>query len=95
MAEDRIYYSREAEMHAMREMTWFTLICLALGLSIGAGLALLFAPSSGKKARADLVKTMEKGLNSGQEAVEPLIKQLEKEFGEMHKTVEDRVGSLR
>ncbi len=64
-------------------------------MSIGAGLALLFAPSLGRKARADLAKTMEKGLNSGQEAVEPLIKQLEREFGEMRKAVEDRVGSLR
>jgi len=95
MAEDRIYYSREAEMRAMREMTRLTVIYLAFGLSIGAGLALLFAPSSGKKVRTEIAKTMEDGLSSGQEAVDPMIKQLEKEFGELRKAVEDRVGSVR
>ncbi len=94
MSENRIYYSHEGEMRAARETIWLTLICLAFGLSIGAGLALLFAPSSGRKIRMDLARTMEEGLNSGQEAVRPMIRQLEREFSELRKTVEDRIGSL-
>ena len=95
MSEDRVYYSREAEVRARREAIRLTLICLGLGLSIGAGLALLYAPASGKKIRQDLAKTMEEGLKSGQEAVRPMVKQLEKDFGELRKAVEDRVVSLR
>jgi gas vesicle protein len=77
MNNDRIYYSHDAEMRAMREMTKSTLLRLMLGLGIGAALALLFAPSSGKKTRADLARTVEEGLNNGREAVEPMVKRVE------------------
>ncbi len=95
MTEERIYYSREAEQQAMREMTRLTLIYAALGLSIGAGLALLFAPSSGQKIRMSLSKTLEEGLNRGQEAVEPLFEQIHGQVDDLRETVGDRIGSLR
>ncbi len=95
MAEERIYYSRESEQQAMREMTRLTLLYVALGLSIGAGLALLFAPSSGKKIRMSLSRTLEEGLNRGQEAVEPLFEQIHEQVGDLRETVGERIGSLR
>ncbi len=95
MAEERIYYSREAEQQAMREMTRLTLLYAALGLGIGAGLALLFAPSSGKKIRMSLSRTLEEGLNRGQEAVEPLFEQIHEQVGDLRETVGERIGSLR
>lgn len=91
MNNDRIYYSHDAEMHAMRDRTVLTLVFLMFGLGIGAVLALLFAPSSGKKVRDNLAKSVGEGLNTGQEAIEPVVKRLEKEFGELRKSVEDRL----
>jgi gas vesicle protein len=54
-------------------------------------LALLFAPSSGKKIRDNLARSVGEGLNTGQEAMEPMLKRLEKEFSELRKSVEDRL----
>lgn len=91
MNSDRIYYSHDAEMHAMRDRTLLAVIFLIFGVGIGAGLALLFAPMSGKKARHDLSKTVEQGLKDGREAVEPMVKRAEKEFDELKKNVEEHL----
>jgi gas vesicle protein len=91
MTENRVYYSHDAELQARREMAKSTLLRLILGLSIGAVAALLFAPSSGKKTRADLAKTVEDGLNSGRDAVEPVVKRMEEELGDLRKRVEERI----
>jgi gas vesicle protein len=91
MTTDRIYYSKDAEMHAMRRMTIRTVLFLAVGLGIGAVLALLLSPSSGKKIRQDLVQTVEEGFNNRREAVEPIIKRVEDQIGELRTSIEDRV----
>lgn len=91
MSNDRVYYSHEAEMHAMRDRTVLALVFLTFGLGIGAVLALLFAPTSGKKVRDDLTKTVEQGLKDGRETVEPMVKRVEKEFGELQKNVEEHL----
>lgn len=91
MNNDRIYYSHDAEMHAMRERTLMTLVLLTLGLGIGAALALLFAPSSGKKTRHDFAKSVGDGMQDGRDAVEPTVQRLEEKFNELVKTVEDRL----
>ena len=57
-------------------------------------MALLFAPSTGKKVRDELARTVEEGLQNGREAVEPMVKHLEKDFDALHKNVEERVNSL-
>lgn len=95
MNSDRIYYSNSAKMRAVREMVRTVLLCLMFGLGIGAVLALLFAPSSGKKIRAQLTKTMEEGLNSGRDAIEPMVKRVEKEFDELHQSVEEHIENLK
>jgi gas vesicle protein len=94
MNNDRIYYSHNAEMHAIRSMTRLTVLYLALGLGIGAVLVLLFAPTSGKKIRDELAKTIEDGLQNGREVVEPMAKRLEKDLDELHKNVEERINKL-
>jgi gas vesicle protein len=91
MNNDRVYYSHDAETHAMRVRTVLTLIFLTFGLGIGAILALLFAPTSGKKTRHELAKSVEDGLNSGRDALEPVVRRLEAEFAEMRKNVEERL----
>jgi gas vesicle protein len=92
MNNDRIYYSRNAEAHAMRAMLHLTLLCLAIGLAIGAVLALLFAPATSKKIRESLAKSVAEGLQTGREAVEPVVKHLEKDFDALQKNVEARVN---
>jgi gas vesicle protein len=95
MNNSRVYYSREAEVKAIRQMTLWTVLCLALGLGVGAVVALLFAPTSGTKTRNSLSRNFEEGLNNGQDAIEPVVKRLEKEMGELRQTVEDRIAKLR
>jgi gas vesicle protein len=91
MSNERIYYSREAEMAAMRSRSILTLTFLVIGLTIGAILALLFATDEGKNTRKDLVKGVEEGLNTGRETLEPMVKQLEDQFNDLKKSVEDRL----
>lgn len=91
MNNERIYYSHDAEIHAVREMTKLMALCVMLGLGIGAVVAILFSPLSGKEVREDLSKTVEHGLNNGREAVQPVVKRVEKELGELQKSVEDRL----
>jgi len=91
MNDDRVYYSHDAEVHAMRARTVLTLGFLTFGLGIGAILALLFAPSSGKKTRHELAKSVEDGWNSGRDTIEPVVKRLDKELTELRKNVEERL----
>ncbi len=92
MSNERIYYSQDAAMHAMRERTVMILVVMGFGLGIGAALALMFAPTSGKKARHELAKNVEDGLNTGRDTVEPMLKRLEEEFAELRKNVEERLN---
>lgn len=88
---DRIYYSREAEMRVNRERTIAVLIFMGLGLGIGAVLALMFAPKSGEKTRAELASTLEDTFENGRETTTRAVSRLEKEFGDLRKKVEDRL----
>ena len=91
MNNERIFYSHDAEMHAMRVRTVITLVFLTFGLAIGAVLALLFAPASGKATRHELAKSVEEGMRTGRETVEPIIKQAEKDLSELRKNVEEHL----
>ena len=94
MNNDRVYYSHEAETHARRVMAAFTMLALMLGMGIGAMLALLFAPSSGKQVRQDLAQSLGDDLENGRDAVDPMMKRLEDKFAELVKKVEERVAEL-
>jgi gas vesicle protein len=94
MNNDRVYYSHDAETQAKREMIALTMLALTLGLGIGALLALLLAPSSGKKARHDLAQSLGGNWGNGRDAVDPMVKRLEEKVGELLKTVEERVTHL-
>jgi gas vesicle protein len=89
------YNSHKDETQAIRWVTMMTVFWLALGLGVGAVMALLFAPTSGKKLRRNLSRGVEDRLDSGQEAIEPVVKRLEKEVGELRHTLEERIAKLR
>lgn len=91
MNTDRIYYSHDAKMHALRNRTTLTLAFLTLGLGVGAALAVLFSPVSGKKARQDFAESVEEGLNTGRESIEPVINRLEEQFNGLRKSIDERL----
>ncbi len=95
MSNERIYYSHDAEVRAVRETARLTLLCLALGAGIGAVLALLFAPASGKKTRANVARTVEEGLADGRKAVEPIVHKIEEEVSDLRNSVEESVAHLK
>lgn len=51
----RIYYSEEARNRALMERSVIAAVCIALGVTIGTILALLFAPQEGNDTRRELV----------------------------------------
>lgn len=89
---DRMYYSRDAEMRANRERLAAVSIFLALGLGIGAVLALMFAPKSGDKMRAELSSTLDERIDPVRDATNKAVKNLEKDFSDLRKKVEERLN---
>lgn len=89
---DRIYYSRDAEMQAMRERALAVGIFMVLGLGVGAVLALMFAPKSGSQVRKELASGIDDRLDSGRETTNKTLHRLEKDFADLRKRVEDRLS---
>lgn len=88
MGNKRVYYSHEAEMQAKRSQMQATFLYLALGLGIGAVLALLFAPNTGKETREGLANTLEDRIDGSRD----MIYRMEKELKELRERLEDRLG---
>lgn len=86
----RKYYSREAEQRANRERAIIIMLFLGIGLSIGAVMALLFAPKSGAEIRGEINKAFESGVLSGRDTTNSVVERLEQEFAELRKRVDDR-----
>ena len=70
---ERKYYSREAEEQAQRERFVLALIVAALGLGMGAVLALLFAPQSGDKTRQIISEEVERVTAQGRETARVVV----------------------
>jgi gas vesicle protein len=87
---DRIYYSREAETQAMRDRNMAVFAFLIIGVAIGTAVALLFAPRSGAKTRAELADALEQGFEEGRRASSDAVSRLEKDFADLRKRVEER-----
>ncbi len=88
MTNKRIYYSHEAEMDAKRAQMQATFLYLALGLGIGAVLALLFAPNTGKETREGLANTLEDRIDGSRD----MIYRMERELKELRERLEDRLS---
>ena len=86
MSNDRIYYSRAAEERAKRDQMVLTVLFLTLGLSIGAALALLFAPKAGEETREDLHDAIEH---------RSALQRIEDEFVSWRKQIDERLGDIQ
>ena len=95
MSGSRFHFGHDSEAHASRQMMMFTGLWLMVGLGVGAVMALLYAPASGKKTRRKLFRRMEEGLDSGQETIESVIDRLESEVEDLRETLEERIAKLR
>jgi gas vesicle protein len=67
---ERIYYSRDAELRARRDRTVLAIIVAAFGLGIGAVITLLLAPRPGEETRRTLGETLDQAANHVVKAVE-------------------------
>lgn len=74
---ERMYYSREAQMRAQRERVLLALLSVMLGLTIGAVAALLLADRPGREMRAALGSGLETALDDAQKGVRELQKELD------------------
>ena len=92
---DRIYYSRDAELRASRDRTVAVGVFLVFGLGLGAILALLLAPKSGEQIRHELSHAVSGELAEGREESAKAVRRLEKDLGDLRKNVEDRLKDLR
>jgi gas vesicle protein len=93
MMNQRIYYSREAELQAKREATVRTLLFLGIGMAVGGILALLFAPESSKGSGRDLAGTLEDAYESGRDTAGRAMERLQRDLNDLRKQVEDRLRS--
>lgn len=94
MNKSRMFRSHESEAQVMRRITMWSVLSLIVGVGVGMLVALLYAPTSGKRMRRNLTWRMEDGLDSGQEVIEPVVKKLEKEVGGLRHTLEERIAKL-
>jgi hypothetical protein len=87
----RTYYSEEAERRAKRDQLVVVGVFLALGLSIGTAIAMLFAPQSGDETRRQLSENVEKQMKDGRKVTETAIERLERNVDQLRERME-RLG---
>lgn len=92
---DRTYYSHDAELRAQQQRTALALVGMALGLSIGAVLAMLFAPRSGEETRRVLGEQVGQVYDNGRGATGTAVDALRKEFERLRSDVEERLKQVR
>lgn len=88
---ERIYYSREAEMQARRAQIVLALGVMIIGAGIGTVIAILFAPQSGKETRSTLAEGAEAAYKDGRETTTKVVDNLRKEFDKFRHDVEERL----
>jgi gas vesicle protein len=67
---ERIYYSQEAAQRAERDRFMLAVIVSAIGIAIGAVVALLLAPRAGEETRRTLGSTLDQAANHVVKTVE-------------------------
>lgn len=64
---------------------------LLLGIALGAGAALLFAPQSGQETRRGIVRRARRAQDAAQDFVEDMSGTVQEKFREVKATVEERI----
>ena len=64
---------------------------LLLGIALGAGVALLFAPQSGEETRGGIARSARRARNAAQDFVEDVTDTVADKFNEVKSTVEEKL----
>jgi len=88
---ERIYYSREAELRAQRSRMALAVIIAGLGVGLGAIVALLLAPRSGDKTRQQVVETLNQASDQGQKVAGQVLKSVREGAGKLQEEVSERL----
>ncbi len=91
---NRVYYTAEAEELMKRRSLFTALAMLAVGLGIGALVAMLFAPDEGEKTRRMLAEAVEEGYRRGRHATDDALGQLEKDIPNLRKRVDALLSKM-
>lgn len=86
--DDDSYY---AEPYVVVEKQELGIGTFLLGLALGAGAALLFAPQSGDETRAGIKRSARRAQNAAQDFVEDVSETVSDKFREVRATVEERI----
>lgn len=90
----RIYYSEEAEQLARKQQVLQITLFMLIGLSIGAVVALLFAPQKGKETRKDISKELGDTLGSGRDSTSDVVKETIKRLEDQYKSLRSEMDKL-
>jgi gas vesicle protein len=88
---ERIYYSREAEMQAQRARTVMAVAVMVVGMGVGTIMALLFAPKPGRDTREALADSAGHMYENSRESTGKMIESLRKDFDKFRSDVEERL----
>jgi gas vesicle protein len=91
----REYHFDEDEPYVVIEKTEGSTGSFLLGLALGAGLALLFAPRSGEETRRELNRGARRVRDAAQGMAEDLTETVNDRFQEARQQVEQRIDSAR
>lgn len=86
---ERMYYSQEAEQRARREKLMLVLLSTGLSVTIGALIAMLFAPQTGDKFREQIGETIGRGRELAENAGDHVVEQADK----LREDAQDRIKS--
>ncbi|HTD83074.1 MAG TPA: YtxH domain-containing protein, partial [Gemmatimonadaceae bacterium] len=81
----------EAEPYVIIERQDSAIGPLLLGIALGAGVALLFAPQSGEETRGGIARSARRARNAAQDFVEDVTDTVADKFNEVKSTVEEKL----
>ncbi|MGH7670656.1 MAG: YtxH domain-containing protein [Gemmatimonadaceae bacterium] len=87
--------TRDEDRTIVIEKSGAGVVPFLVGLTVGAGVALLFAPQSGEKTRRDIVRSGRRARVRAREMAEDLRDRAEDTFNDARARVDDQLDSAR
>lgn len=88
---DRVYYSREAEMRAQRQFFVTAIFVAALSVGIGAVIAMFFAPRPGAELRQEAMHLGREAADRGRDLAERAAEDAQRNLRKAQQNVEERL----
>lgn len=88
---DRMYYSQEAEQRARRDKLMLILLTTGLSVTIGALIAMLFAPQTGDEFREQIGEQVGDTIAKGRKLAESASDRVAEQAGKLREEAQDRL----